>query len=99
MPDVRVLSVLSACQNISEASSSPMVSQDQLLTLLAACATDQTARKDLLSLLYGTIEIAERVDASHRLPERVGGGRPVYRSLERTLAETVAAFSGESKRS
>ncbi len=106
MPDVRILSVLAACKDIADVSASPMISQEQLLTILAACATDQAARKDLLSLLYGTIEIAERVDAAHRdgLPTRQGGplvARTPRTStgLERTLLETVAAFSGGAKRS
>ena len=53
--------VLRACASVAEATVLPAPTEDHLVTLLAACATDARTLRALLALLSRSEELAERV--------------------------------------
>lgn len=87
--NTNVLTVLTACHEVAQATGSGGVNMDQLATILTACTSDHKVRGALLELLYDAAAIGERVAAGRppaepkpRTPTTAGG-------MKRALLETL----------
>lgn len=62
--DPRMTKVVRDINAIATATGTSIINLDQLATLITACACSKDTRRCLTSLIYGAVELADKVDAA-----------------------------------